>query len=90
MTYKLLNPNQQPIMNYFVIILFVVLFAVGITPFSVDDQESINKAARFMGILLSIICVLLGLIVLYTPRETESLNSAPNDYKLIEIREIEH
>jgi len=72
-----MTTSPIPIMNYFVIILIILVFAVGITPISDTEVEKIKEASRVMGVMLSIICVLIGLIILYTPRETETLNNTP-------------
>jgi hypothetical protein len=74
-TNNFMSTAPIPIMNYFIIILVVVLLVVGITPIPIDDQEKIKEASRVIAVILSIICVLFILIMLCTPSETETLNN---------------
>ena len=71
------SSDVPPLTNYFIIVVIVVLFAVGIMPIPIDDQEKIEKAGKVIGILLAMICVLLGFVVLYTSHKTETLNNTP-------------
>lgn len=78
MTDNFVSSDVPPLTNYFIIVVIVVLFAVGITPIPIDDQEKIEKAGKVIGILLAMICVLLGFVMLYTSRKTETLNNTPS------------
>jgi len=77
MTNSVLPSEPQPIMNYFVIILILAVFVVGITLIPDSDQERIKEAGRVIYIMLSMICVLIGLIILFKPHRTETLNNTP-------------
>lgn len=77
MSDNVLPSEPQPIMNYFVIILILAVFVVGITPIPDSDQEKIKEAGRVISILLSMISVLIGLIILFKPHKTEPLNNTP-------------
>jgi len=72
MTDRIVTTEPIPIINYFVIVLFLVLFVVGITPLPDTEIEKIKEASKIMGVILSIICILFGLIILYTPDENRN------------------